>query len=164
MDQSGRWLGLPRWLGRSRPAWSSVSFAFRRSHLNVTLRRKDSPRCPHCGGFVITTSRMSASVTDPLPHVQSELGECQSCALRVRRNDDGPWRVNPTPMDDRLDELLTSDVESRIRSKNVTDWIKFVDRMNTGDELWTLAPSSQDYVMIAIVNNGMIRELKRFKR
>ena len=107
---------------------------------------------------------MSASVTDPLPHVQSELGECESCTLRVRRTDDGPWRVNPTPVDDRLDELLTSDVESRIRSKNVGDWIKFVGRMKPGDELWTLAPSFQDFVMIAIVNNGMIRELKQFKR
>jgi hypothetical protein len=96
--------------------------------------------------------------------MRSELGECESCALRVRRNDDGPWRVNPTLVDDRLDELLNSDVESRIRSKNVIDWIKFVDRMSPGDELWTLAPSFQDYVMIAIVNNGMIREQKRFKR
>jgi hypothetical protein len=59
---------------------------------------------------------------------------------------------------------MSSDIASRIRAKNGRDWSDFVDRMRVGDELWTLKPSFEDYVLIGIVNRGMVKEFKRFKR
>ncbi len=132
--------------------------------MGATRLNNSAPRCPDCGGYVTATSRLSVSLVNPIPHIQAELGECDSCHLRVQRSDDGPWRVNLTPIDDRLDEPMDSDIESRIRAKNGRDWLGFVDRMRAGDELWTLTPSFPDYVLIAIVSRGMVKEIKRFRR
>lgn len=132
--------------------------------LSNTGKNRYSPRCPNCGGYVTATSPLSVPVWLPLPDVYTELGECDSCHLRVQRTGEGPWRVNPTPIDDRLDQPLTPGIESRVRSRNGLDWAGFVNRMTIGDELWTLKTTFSESVVIAVVNKGMIKELKRFKR
>ncbi len=107
---------------------------------------------------------MSVSLVRPHRHIHVEYGECDSCYQQLLRKDDGPWQVKHNQVDDRLEELISSEDKSRLHAKNGDDWLGFVDQMCNDDELWTLQPALPKSVLVAIVNKGVIKESKHFKR
>ena len=93
-----------------------------------------------------------------------ERGRCNSCQTAVHRTDDHLWRIDIAPVDERLDELLLSDDERKLLSKNGTAWLDFNAQRIPSDTLWTLTPRFPHHVVVGLVRDGIVVDERRFNR